>query len=88
MSQPAPIKTKQDIWQEMAEACTNVTHNVHFALVLSSLLAAFFVCLWIPDELWVENLPVAVEARRAIYDFQMKTEHNKWKITDRLDLLF
>ena len=62
--------------------------DIHLGLDLSSVLAAYLCVLECKIYCDGENLPMPVEARRAIYDFTMAEDHSKQKITNQLDLLF
>jgi hypothetical protein len=79
---------KQDIWQEVAQTCTNVAPDVHLGLDLSSLLAPFLCVLESKIHCDAENLSMPVEARMAIYVFTMEEDLSNQKITNQLDLLF
>jgi len=72
----------------VAQARINVALDDHFGLDLSSLLAALLCVLESKIYCDKENLPMPVEARRAIYDFTMEDDHSNQKITNQLDLLF
>jgi hypothetical protein len=54
---------------------------------LSNLLAALLHVLESKIYCDTENLPMPVEARRAIYDFTMEEDQSNQKITNQLDLL-